>query len=122
MFPSPGPISSWEAGHRQPLFPQRPQLCLVCSRGSVNRCEVGPLGRYIEQLSCAAHARTEGCRGLRCISDLAAHQSLDHHRGAGKAEGPPKSTSPGPGTQPAGLSCGQAASWKLCPRGEKFTP
>ena len=72
MFPSPGPISSWEAGHRQPLFPQRPQLCLVCSRGSVNRCEVGPLGRYIEQLSCAAHARTEGCR------------ACGGHRGAGR--------------------------------------
>ena len=72
MFPSPGPISSWEAGHRQPLFPQRPQLCLVCSRGSVNRCEVEPLGRYIEQLSCAARAQTKGCR------------AGGGHRGAGR--------------------------------------
>lgn len=71
MFPSPGPISSWEPGHKAAFIPAAPRT-MVCSGCSVNRCEVDPLGRYIEQLSCAAHAQTEGC------------QACGGHRGAGR--------------------------------------
>ena len=70
--PPQAPSPPGNLATRQPLFPQRPELCLVCSRCSVNRCEVDLLGRYIEQLSCAAHAQAEGCR------------AGGGHRGAGR--------------------------------------